>query len=38
MMAIMEWILRNMIIIGNVDVFMILNQNFQIKEDGQWTL
>ena len=27
MMAIMEWILRNMIIIGNVDVFAILNDN-----------
>lgn len=38
MMAIMEWILRNMIIIGNVDVFMILNQNFHINEDGHWTL
>ena len=27
MMAIMEWILRNMIIIGNVDVFMILRRD-----------
>ena len=38
MMAIMEWILRNMIIIGNVDVFMILNKYFQIKENGHWAL
>ena len=36
MMAIMEWILRNMIIIGNVDVFMILNNKFQIGDNGQW--
>ena len=38
MMAIMEWILRNMIIIGNVDVFAILNDNFNIGEDGCWYL
>lgn len=38
MMAIMEWILRNMIIIGNVDVFMILNKKFQIGDDGQWSI
>lgn len=38
MMAIMEWILRSMIIIGNVDVFMILNKKFQIGEDGQWSI
>lgn len=38
MMAIMEWILRNMIIIGNVDVFMILNNKFQISENGQWNI
>lgn len=37
MMAIMEWILRNMIIIGNVDVFMVLNKNFQIGDNGQWS-
>lgn len=36
MMAIMEWILRSMIIIGNVDVFMILNNNFQLGDNGQW--
>lgn len=36
MMAIMEWILRNMIIVGNVDVFMILNSHFLLNEDGQW--
>ncbi len=38
MMAIMEWILRNMIIIGNVDVFMILSKNFQIGDNGQWCI
>ena len=38
MMAIMEWILRNMIIIGNVDVFTILNKKFQISENGQWMI
>ena len=38
MMAIMEWILRNMIMIGNVDVFMILNKKFQIRDNGQWSL
>jgi hypothetical protein len=38
MMAIMEWILRNMIIVGNVDVFMILNNNFQLGEDGLWSV
>lgn len=37
MMAIMEWILRNMIIIGNVDVFTILNENFQLGDNGQWS-
>lgn len=36
MMAIMEWILRGMIIIGNVDVFSILNKNFLIDDNGQW--
>lgn len=36
MMAIMEWILRSMIIIGDVDVFTILNKNFQIGSDGKW--
>lgn len=38
MMAVMEWVLRSMIIIGNVDVFMILNKNFQIGDDGQWSI
>ena len=38
MMAIMEWILRNMIIVGDVDVFKILNNHFHINEDGQWSL
>lgn len=38
MMTIMEWILRNMVIVGNVDVFEILNSNFSISEDGHWTL
>ena len=38
MMAIMEWIFRNMIIVGNVDVFMILNKQFQLSEDGHWNI
>ena len=38
MMAVMEWILRNMIIIGNVDVFTILNKNFQLGDNGQWSI
>jgi DNA modification methylase len=38
MMAIMEWILRNMIIVGNVDVFMILNEQFKLSDDGQWNI
>lgn len=37
MMAIMEWILRHMIIVGNVDVFTILNKKFQLGDDGQWS-
>lgn len=37
MMAIMEWILRNMIVIGNVDIFLILSQNFHLDNDGNWT-
>lgn len=36
MMAIMEWVLRNMIIIGNVDIYTILNKNFRLGNDGQW--
>ena len=36
MMAMMEWILRNMIVVGNIDVFMILSQKFQIGENGKW--
>ena len=36
MMAMMEWILRNMIVVGKVDVFMILSQKFQIGENGKW--
>lgn len=36
MMAIMEWVLRNMIIIGNVDVFKLLNNNYLLKADGRW--
>ena len=35
MMAIMEWILRNMIMIGNVDVFMILNKKFILPKQGK---
>ena len=38
LMAIMEWILRNMIIVGNVDVFMILNNNFRLGDDGNWSI
>lgn len=38
MMAIMEWILRNMIMIGNVDVFMILNKNFKLETMGNGAL
>lgn len=38
MMAIMEWILRSMIIVGNVDVFTILNKNFQLGDNGQWSI
>lgn len=38
MMAIMEWILRNMIIIGNVDVFAVLNNYFQLGEEGNWSV
>ena len=38
MMAIMEWILRSMIIVGNVDVFTILNENFQLGDNGQWSI
>ena len=38
MMAIMEWIFRNMIIVGNVDVFMILNKQFRLSEDGHWNI
>ena len=36
MMAMMAWILRNMIVVGNIDVFMILSQKFQIGENGKW--
>jgi len=38
MMAIMEWILRSMIIVGNVDVFTILNKNFRLGDNGQWSI
>ena len=38
MMAIMEWILRNMIIIGNVDVFTVLNNCFQLDKEGNWSI
>ncbi len=38
MMSIMEWILRNMIIIGNVDVFTVLNNNFQLDNNGYWSV
>lgn len=36
MMSIMEWILRNMIIVGDVDVFKILNENFNLNKNGEW--
>ena len=38
MMAIMEWVLRNMIIIGSVDVFTVLNNCFQLDKDGNWSI
>ena len=38
MMAIMEWILRRMLVIGNVDVFKILNKDFQLEDNGQWVV
>ena len=38
MMAIMEWVLREMIMIGDVDVFKVLNENYHIGEDGNWSL
>ena len=38
MMSIMEWVLRNMIIIGNVDVFSVLNNHFQISNNGNWCI
>ena len=38
MMAIVEWILRNMIVIGNVDVFTVLNNNFLLGDDGKWKI
>lgn len=38
MMSIMEWILRNMIIVGNVDVFAVLNEYFQLDKDGNWNI
>ena len=37
-MAIMEWVLREMIMIGDVDVFKVLNENYHIGEDGNWSL
>ena len=36
LMAIMEWVLRNMILIGNVDVFKILCSRFNIDDKGHW--
>ena len=38
MMAIMEWILRNMVIIGDIDVFTVLNDNFLLGIDGHWSI
>lgn len=36
MMTIMEWILRNMIVVGDVDVFKILNSNFKLSDNNHW--
>lgn len=36
MMSIMEWILNNMLFIGDVDVFQVLNNNFIININGEW--
>lgn len=38
MMTTMEWVLRNMIVIGNVDVFKILNCNFMLESNGRWSI
>jgi hypothetical protein len=38
MMAVMEWILLEKIIIGDVDVFKILNENFRIDQNGEWCI
>ena len=38
MMAVMEWILLEKIIIGDVDVFKILNENFKIDQNGEWCI
>ena len=38
MMVIMEWVLRNMIIIGNVDIFKLLNNNYLLGADGRWAI
>lgn len=36
MMSIMEWILRARILVGDVDIFKILNTHFIIDSDGRW--
>ena len=38
MMVIMEWVLRNMVIIGNVDIFKLLNNNYLLGADGRWDI
>ena len=38
MMTIMEWVLRDGIVIDSLDVFEVLNKNFKIGEDGLWML
>lgn len=38
MMAIMEWILRNKIIIGEVDVFKVLKSHYQADDEGRWSV
>ena len=36
MMSVMECVLRNMLIIGDVDVFRVLSDNFVIDKYGKW--
>ena len=36
MMSLMKWILEERILVGNVDVFAFLNNNYQLNKEGQW--